>query len=115
MHGNKMGFPGVDCTFDNVGLMDFWWGILEAGFVFCYESFHIMEGLVIKFLQLWEISTHMEVCIYIIVNTKEFSPVAGFDGVGLDVFCINCVKNDNIIVASVRGDRETPSLVSTGC
>ena len=65
--------------------MDFWWGILETGIVFCYESFYIMGGLVIKFVQLWVISTHTKVCIHIIVSSKEFSPVAGFDGVGLDL------------------------------
>ncbi len=92
--------------------MDFWWDILEAGIVFCYESFHIVGGLVIKFVQLWVISMHAEICIYIIVSMKEFSPVPGLDGVGLDVVCIHCVKNDNIIVASVRGDCEMPSLVS---
>ena len=50
MHGNKVFFSSVDGSFGNVGSMDFWRGILEAGVVPNDECSHIMGGLIVKFV-----------------------------------------------------------------
>ena len=76
MNGNKMVLPGADGTLSNVGSMNFGRRVLETCIVLSDECFHIMRGFVIQFVELWSVSPHTQVCIYLAVGTQEFRSVA---------------------------------------
>ncbi len=62
-------------------------------------------------MELWTVAPGPEEGVDVVVCFDEFSAVTGFDGVGLDVVCINNIENDDVVVALVGGDWEASSLI----
>lgn len=79
--------------------------------VVCDEAFNIFGCLVVQFVELWTIAPGSEEVVDVVVCSDEFSAMTGFDWVGLDVICVDNIKNDDVVVSLAGCDWEASSLI----
>lgn len=88
------------------------WSVLNFGLLLSNELFGIFRCFIVQLVKLRTIASHSEVRIDVIVCLEKVGSVTRFDRVRLYVVAVDCIKDDDVAVASVGGDWKTSRLVA---